>query len=168
MACFFCGSEGHWVRSCPAKAIAKAGCTPAIVCEPISSTRTRKTTLKTLEDLLYDNHVCVQVTWMDDVKAFVKRNFKNDGCALAEHLFENMYLVNPNDLGHLKIIGYMVAVYCDAGDPSIKGGMRLLKTCFNTRGEFTQVCKKFFGLIPVVNQKTGSMSFRKFTGLSFD
>jgi hypothetical protein len=168
-ACYFCGCNGHWVRACPIQAKVKAGCKPAVTEVPATRSRSRKTTQRSLEDLLFDNHVVVKDTWVDDTKAFVKHLFYKhgmvDGAALAEHLMRHVHLINPNDRGHLKVIGYMVAMYCEAGDTNLKTALRMLQSTFTTIKEFMRVIKVYFGLVPMTGSR-GVFNFRKYAGYS--
>lgn len=161
--CFYCGGEGHWASECKLQSMMKACVLNA---EPeeikISSTRTCKR-VKSFDDIMFENHLVVSKNMKRDVAAYIKASFTKggivDGCAVADAILASADKINFTDPGHLKTIGYAVAIYVDASEDSLKKFMHLLADEIEN---FDTVSKKDFGLIPV--RKNGKMSFRKYTG----
>jgi hypothetical protein len=117
----------------------------------LTRTRTVKVSTKTLEDILYDNHLTIQPLMKHDIDVFVKTHFAKRGMvdeyALSEHIGNTP--INFVDDGHLKVLGYIVGKYCEVSHPCIKEVLR----------QVDQIKLRSMGIIPVT--KGDVVHFRK-------
>ncbi len=183
MACFLCKQYGHWSRECPNAVCSYCGnmghsinaCElknqykPTVSApqpEQISRTRTRKTS-KTIDDILYENHITVSNTMKEDVDLYIKNNFTKNGMVdeyeLAETLFSGDLLFNVGDTGHLMVIGYIISKYCDMSNKIIKTFLNDLKDDIDNDFKFHKILNKC-GITSVM--KNDKIHFRKLTGYS--
>jgi hypothetical protein len=181
MACFICNVKGHWSRDCPMatckfcgnKGHTAAACelqanykkpTPNTVDEPVTRTRNRKVLTKSLGDILYDNHVTIQHSMRSDVDAFVKAKFTRNGMidnhALSEHAFYET-ISTVSDPGHVSVLCYIIAKYCDVSNEHVKSFLRHMASDFNDFTKFHATLRSY-GIAPVF--KGENMHFRKMTG----
>ncbi len=183
MACFVCNQYGHWSRNCP-----NAKCSYCdlmghsinacplkeqfktqlvITSEPITRTRTKKTAA-TLDDILYNNHITVSNTMKDDIDNFIKYNYSHRGIVdedrVAESVFNDEIVYNPADNGHLSVLGYIIAKYCDVSNDNVKNFLRKLSTEINNPTQFKYILNSRFSTSPV--HIRGAMHFRKLSGYS--
>lgn len=185
MACFVCNQYGHWSRDCPESKCSYCGvmghsinaCSlneqfkkkVTISNEPISSTRTRKSS-KTLEDILYENHIVIGQKMKEDVDSFIKTNYSHrgiiDDTLVAESIFgdESQIVFNSADNGHLSVLGYIIGKYCDVSNDTIKSFLRNLEKEINNYDLFRYILNSKFSTGPLI--KNGNIHFRKLTGYS--
>jgi hypothetical protein len=170
--CKFCGEKGHAAKACQLqqkfKALGVDDDTSMYADVMITRTRSKKVVSKTLEDILFENHICVRPTMKADVDAFVRgggfvKSGVVDEYAVCEYLHDRV-VINAGDEGHLKVIGYMVWKYGDASNVKLKEFLRRLACEIGDAERFVAVMRWMFGL-SVIN-KNGQMHFRKLTGFN--
>lgn len=178
MACFICNQHGHWSRNCPMAVCTFCGenghshnvCVARSISKitiedvPISRTRTNKISSKNLDDILFDNRIVIRQEMKNDVDTWVKNNFTKKGMIdtldLIEYVCNTVF--NPHDQGHLQVIGYIIAKYCDVSDPDVKTFLRQLMTDINDINAFNKIINNFFGTGSFV--RNNNIHFRKLTG----
>lgn len=182
MACFICNQYGHWSRDCPSSVCTYCGMhghtvnscglkdqyKPAISPpqpEQISRTRTRKSS-KTLDDILYENHIVVSNTMKNDVDEYIKQHFLKrgmiDDCLVAETIFNDELIFNIADNGHMNVLGYILGKYCDVSNTIVKEFLRGVYTEVNDC-KFRNMMNRY-GITPY--SKNGLIHFRKLSGFT--
>lgn len=159
MACFLCHQHGHWSRACPMATCRFCGenghSTQAC---PLSYMRTDIEDAKNFEDLFFACHMYVPNIFemkkkVDTlVKPFCKSGMV-DPVDVVVHIARCG--VNPDDDGHLKVLGYIIAKYVDVyTHPLVKSFINQVhgNKVYNLLGLIT--CYK----------KNGEVYYRKRTG----
>lgn len=166
-SCEFCGEIGHCASFCLSAnkyKPDKPDITVNTSMRRVTRSRTKTISNVTLGDILYDNHICVKPSYKRVIDAFVAEQFTKrgmvDDISLAEHVFD--VPMNMHDEGHMTVIGYIVAKYCDASNADVKRFLRDYRAIFADFATYQVMVKTLFGVIPIV--KNGSLHYRKFTG----
>ena len=182
MACFNCNLSGHWAKECPSAVCTfcnAMGHTAAycslqknykndmiVVDVPKRKSRTRLTMVsgKTLSDILYENHVAVQPSMRKDIDSYIKTHFYKcgyvDSLELSTAIFDNI-VCNFDDEGHMTVIGYILAKYCEVSHPSVKAFLRLV-IAETTPERYKALFNRKFGVCAYM--KGQSWHFRKLSG----
>lgn len=175
MACFICNEKDHWAKNCPLSVCNFCGCKghTAYACgaqalyKPSVYVITKERQIaKSLEDILYENHLVVTKTYRADVDQYISKNFKKNGMVdsydVAQSIFEDgACAYSVVDKGHLIVLGYIIGKYCDAYHPDVKDF--LSKMCAEMDCvEYRKILSHHFGI--TCYEKGGKLHFRKMTG----
>lgn len=162
IVCKFCNDKGHQVDECPLENKYKPKKQDSVV--SVSRTRSRQF-IKSIDDILYENHMSTKPSYKVDVDAFVKSQFTKQGMiddhALAAAVFKDT-VVNLADDGHLHVLGHIAGKYCEASNSSIKEFLRKMEKEINDFSKFKEILRSRFFMCPFM--KDGIMHFRKFSG----
>lgn len=178
MACFICNQNGHWSRNCPmavCKFCGESGhshnvCVSRSISKitiedvPVSRTRNKKVSSKNIDDILFDNRIVIRSDMKTEVDTWVKNNFTKKGIIDTSDLIEIICntIFNYNDQGHLQVIGYIIAKYCDVSDSDMKNFLRNLMKNINDTHLFNKIINKFFGTESFT--RNNNIHFRKRVG----
>lgn len=161
--CDYCGEKDHTLPKCAMMEKLKPNVAISQV-TPISRTRTRRVCSMSFAEILYDNHIVSKSNMKENVDLFVKTHFHVCGIvdqyALADHIFSS-HPINPMDRGHLAVVGYIIARYCDVTIDSVKKFLRELCEYNDDRFVTRSLLSKWN--ISVFH-KNGDTHFRKFVG----
>ena len=154
---------GHCIDDCSFNEQFKKQAT--ITEKRISRTRTKKT-CKNIEDILYENHITVSNSMKQDIDDYIKCNYSNRGVVdeylVASSIFNGTIPYNSADNGHLSVLGYIIAKYCDVSHESIKSFLRKLQLEINNFDQFKYILNSKFSTSPFI--KNDNVHFRKLSG----
>lgn len=161
--CDFCGNKGHKTIECPMKARLEVPIPTTT--RRITRTRSSKDTMS-MSDIMFNCHLeksftkAMETQVQELIKTISKRDI--DEYKIASFVFEeNNTSFMIGDKGHMKVLGYIIKRYLSADNKILKEFLVNMAATIHTPGEFDDICRNDFGLIPVRRSTTGSLSFRK-------
>lgn len=152
--CSYCGLRDHIDSTCSIKLKAKASCGPQLIEERVTRTRSRVKSTLTLEEIMFMNHMVPAPTYKKDVDAYIKATYGHKGMVddyAVGSLFDNVASCYTDE-GHMAVLGYIVAKYCETSHPSVKAFFDRMYNEMGNPRRFRDVLSFYYDVIPKTNK----------------